>query len=94
MVVVTVYPLNTQTFCMTLALLLADFILLKRVDVGVEIEDGGTDVVLQHPLDNSGGAGGTTGVEENLVKTFGDEDVVLFLHVGGFRVAKLQQSHE
>ena len=94
MVVVTINPSDAKTFCMTFALLLADFILLKRVDVGVEIEDGGMDVVLQHPLDNGGGAGGTTSVEENLVEPFWDEDVVLFLHVGGFRVAKLQQSHE
>jgi hypothetical protein len=33
-------------------------------------------------------------MEENLVEPFWDEDVVLFLHDGRFRVAKLQHSHE
>ena len=94
MVVVTINPSDAETFCMTFALLLADIVFLTRIDVGIEVEDGGTDVVLQHPLDNGGGAGGTTSVEENLVEPFWDEDVVLFLHDGRFRVAKLQHSHE
>ena len=93
-VVVTIYPSDAQTFRMTFAFILADFIFLTRIDVGVEVEDGGTNVVLQHPLDNGRGAGRTTGVEKDFVETFGNEDFALFLHVQRFRVAKVGKYSE
>lgn len=52
MVVVAVYPRDSETFGMTLALVLSDFVLFVWKDVGIEVEYGGTDVVLKHPFDN------------------------------------------
>ena len=62
MVIVPVNPADAKTLRMSLAFILADVVFLTRVDVGVEVEDGGADVVLEHPLDDGGGAGCTTGV--------------------------------
>ena len=64
-VVVAVYPTDAEAVGMALAFVFADFVFLEGVDVGVVVEDGGTDVVLEHPLDDGGGAGGTAGVEED-----------------------------
>ena len=64
-VVVAVYPWDVEAVGMTFAFVFADVVFFAWVDVGIEVEDGGVDVVLEHPLDNGGGAGGTAGVEEN-----------------------------
>ena len=50
MVVVAVYPRDSETFGMALALVLSDFVLFVWKDVGIEVEDGGADAVLKHPL--------------------------------------------
>lgn len=62
MVVVSVYPANAQRLGVTLALDLADVVLIARPDVGVIIKDGGAHVVLQQPLDNGRRTGCTAGV--------------------------------
>ena len=64
-VVVAVYPTDAEAVGMAFAFVFADFVFLEGVDVGVVVEDGGTDVVLEHPLDDGGGAGGTASVEED-----------------------------
>ena len=62
MVIVAVYPTDAEAVGVAFAFVLADVVFLAWVDVGIEIEDGGADVVLEHPLDDGGGAGCTTGV--------------------------------
>ena len=64
-VVVTVYPWDVEAVGMTFAFVFADVVFFAWVDVGIEVEDGGVDVVLEHPLDNGGGAGGAACMEEN-----------------------------
>lgn len=66
---------------MAFALVFADFVFLSGVDVGVVIEDGGADAVLQHPFHDGRRAGGATGVEQHFVQSFGYLNAVLFLHV-------------
>lgn len=88
-VVVAVNPWDVEAFGMAFAFVLANFVFFARVDVRVVVEDGGTNVVLEHPLDDGGGAGGTTGVEEDFVESVGDDDIVLFLHVTLFLGTKL-----
>ena len=51
-VVVAVNPLQANGFGMAFAFGFADVVFLARVDVGIEIKNGGADVVVQHPLDN------------------------------------------
>ena len=51
-VVVAVDPSHPEAISMPLALLLADLIFLKRVDVGIVIEDDGAQTMSQQPLDN------------------------------------------
>lgn len=80
-VIVAINPRDVEAVGMAFALVFADVVFLARVDVGVEVEDGGADVVLKHPFDNGGGAGCAASVEQHLVKPFRDDDVVLFLHV-------------
>ena len=65
MVVVTVYPWDVEAVGMAFAFIFADVVFFAWVDVGIEVEDGGVDVVLEHPLDNGGGAGGAACMEEN-----------------------------
>ena len=50
-VVVAINPLQAKGFGMAFAFGFADVVFLAWVDVGIEIEDGGADVVVQHPLD-------------------------------------------
>ena len=52
MVIVPINPADAKTLRMSLAFVLADVVFFKRKDVGVEIEDGGADVVLEHPLND------------------------------------------
>ena len=52
-VVVAIYPLQTQRLRMAFALVLADFVFFARIDVGIIIEDGGTYTMLYQPLDDS-----------------------------------------
>ena len=51
-VVVTINPLQTEAFRMTLALVLAYLILLTGIDIGIEIEDDRYYAVSQQPLYN------------------------------------------
>ena len=64
-VIIAVNPWDVEAVGMAFALVLADIVFFAWVDVGIEVKDGRTDVVLEHPLDNGGGAGGTTSVEED-----------------------------
>ena len=50
MVVVAIQPSKAEAFGMPFAFRFSDFVFLSGVDVGVVVEDGGTDVVLQHPF--------------------------------------------
>lgn len=93
-VVVAVYPSDAEAVGMSLAFVLSDVVFLKGVDVGVEVEDGGTDVVLEHPFDDGGGARCAAGVEKDFVEPFRYLYVVLFLHLMGFLWAKLRLFHE
>ena len=52
-VIVTVYPFQSQTPGMALTLVLADLVFLARPDIGIEIEDGGTHAISHQPLHNS-----------------------------------------
>ena len=54
MVVVAVNPCQAETFRMALALVLADLIFLTGKDVRIVIEYRRTDIMLHHPLHNSG----------------------------------------
>lgn len=83
-VVVAIEPGDVEAVGVAFAFVFADFVFFAWVDVGVEVEDGGLDVVLEHPFDNGGGAGGATGVEEDLVEAFWDGDGAVLFHVGGF----------
>lgn len=94
MVVVTIEPGDVEAVGMTLAFIFANVVFLMGVDVGVEVKDVGTDVVLEHPLDNGGGTGGTTSMEEDFVKSFGYFYTVLFLHQFSFRAAKVRKLSE
>ena len=94
MVVVAVYPSDAEAVGMSFAFVFADVVFLTGVDVGVEVEDGGTDVVLEHPFDDGGGAGCATGVEKDFVEPFWYLYVVLFLHLVGFLWAKLRLFRE
>ena len=87
-VVVAVYPLDAKTVGMTFAFILADVVLFTRVDVGVEVKDGGADVVLEHPFDNGGGTGGAASVEQHLMESFGYLNAVLFLHLSSVSCCK------
>ena len=89
MVVVSINPGDAETVGVAFAFVFTDFVFLVGVDIWIEVEDGGADVVLEHPLDDSRGAGGTAGVEEDLVETFGDDDGVVFFHVDGFSETKV-----
>ena len=51
-IVVTINPPEPQTLCMTLALLLADFVFLARIDIGIVIKNGRAYIVLHQPLDD------------------------------------------
>ena len=79
-VVVAIYPTDAKRFGMPLAFVLADVVFFKRKDVGVEIEDGGTNVVLEHPLNNGGGARRTASVKEHFVEACGNENVTFLFH--------------
>ena len=81
MIVVAVNPWDIEAFGMAFAFVLADFVFFAGIDVGVKIEDGGANVVLEHPLDDGGGAGGTAGMEKDFVESFGNDDMAFFLHV-------------
>ncbi len=83
-VVVAIEPGDVEAVGVAFAFVFADFVFFAWVDVGVEVEDGGLDVVLEHPFDNGGGAGGAAGVEEDLVEAFWDGDGAVLFHVGGF----------
>lgn len=89
MVVVAIEPWDVEAVGVAFAFVFADFVFLLGVDVGIVVEDGGADVVLEHPLDDGGGAGGATGVEEDFVESFGDDDVAFLLHVVWFLWAKV-----
>lgn len=89
-IVVTVNPRDAKAVCMALAFVFADVVFFLRIDVGIEIEDGGADAMLKHPLYDGGRAGGAAGVQQNLIETVGNFYVVLFLHVEAFRVAKIR----
>lgn len=89
-VVVAVKPWDAKTFGMTLAFILADIVFFAGIYVGVEVKDGGMNVVLEQPLDNGGGAGSTTGMKEDFVKPFRYFYAVLFLHWFSFRGAKVR----
>jgi hypothetical protein len=89
MIVITIYPRDVEAVGMTFAFILSDVVFFTGIDVGVEVEDCGTNIVLEHPFYNGRGARSTTGVEEYLVESFGNDDIVLFLHVEWFRCAKL-----
>jgi hypothetical protein len=89
MIIIAVNPGDVEAVGMTFALILSDVVFFTGIDVGVEVEDSGTDIVLEHPLHDGRGARSTTGVEEYLVESFGNDDIVLFLHVEWFRCAKL-----
>lgn len=91
MVIVAVYPTDAEAFGMTFALIFADVVLLTGVDIGIEVEDGWADIVLEHPLDNSGRAGGTTGMEQHFMESVGDDDVVLLLQNGLFFILLLAE---
>ena len=65
-VVVSIDPSESETLCMTFTLVLADLVLLKRIDIRIVIEYHRTDVVLHQPLDNRRGTRGTTGMQQNL----------------------------
>ena len=47
MVVVTIYPRDVETVGMAFTFILADVVFLARVDVGVEVENCGTNVMCQ-----------------------------------------------
>ena len=79
-VVVAIYPTDAKCFSMSFAFVLADVVFFKRKDVGVEIEDGGTNVVLEHPLNNGGGARRTASVKEHFVEACGNENVTFLFH--------------
>ena len=89
MIVIAVNPGDVEAVGMTFALILSDVVFFTGIDVGVEVEDSGTNIVLEHPLYDGRRARSTTGVEKNLVESFGDDDIVLFLHIECFRCAKL-----
>ena len=65
-VVVAINPCESETLCMALTLVLADLILLKRIDIRIVIEYHRTNIVLHQPLDNRRGTRGTTGMQQNL----------------------------
>ena len=81
MVVVPVNPRDAETVGMAFAFVFADFVFLAGVDVGIEIEDGGADVVLEHPLNDGGGTGSATSMEQHLMKSVWNDDVVLLLQM-------------
>lgn len=51
-VIVTINPLNSEAFGMAFALVLADLVLLKGVDIGIIIEYGGTHTIIEQPFNN------------------------------------------
>ena len=53
-VVVAVNPPQSEALSVALAFFLANLVLPQWVDVGIEIEDCGADVVRHHPLYNGG----------------------------------------
>ena len=69
MIVVAINPLQSKTLCMPFTFLLADFILLTREDIWIEIIYGGTDVMSKHPLHDSRRARSTTGMQQYLLHT-------------------------
>lgn len=74
---------------MAFTFIFPNYVLIVWVDVRIEVENGGVDVMLKHPLDDGGGAGCATGMEEHFVEAFRDDDGIVFLHVLLFLVAKL-----
>lgn len=81
MVIVAVYPTDAEAVGVAFAFVLADVVFLAWVDVGIEIEDGGADVVLEHPLNDGGGTGSATSMEQHLMKSVWNDDVVLLLQM-------------
>jgi hypothetical protein len=67
---------------MAFTFIFPNYVLIVWVDVRIEVENGGVDVMLKHPLDDGGRAGCTTSMEEHFVKTVRDNNVVFFLHAG------------
>ena len=62
---VVVYPLDSQTLCMPLALVLTDLILLERVYVRIIIIDHRLYPMRQQPFYNSAGTGGAARVQQH-----------------------------
>ena len=50
--IVIINPLDTERFCVSFGLVLADLVFLERVDIGIEIVDDGRDIMRQQPLYN------------------------------------------
>ena len=63
---------------MTLAFVLADIVFFVGIYVGVEVKDGGMNVVLEQPLDNGGGARSTTGMKEYFLHACRNNDWGVF----------------
>ena len=73
-VVVGVYPSYTEALGMSLALVFACLVFLKRIDVWVIIIYGGTHSMLQQPLYYCRRTWGATGMEKDFVTVFRDND--------------------
>ena len=65
-IIVAINPRDAEAVCMALAFVFADVVFFLRIDVGIEIEDGGTDAMLKHPLYDGGRAGGAAGMQKDL----------------------------
>lgn len=71
-VVVGVYPAYAKAFGMAFALVLARFVFLQWVDVGVIIIYGGAHAILQQPFDYGRRARGAAGVEQHFAAAVGN----------------------
>ena len=63
-VVVAINPVEAERVGMALALVLAYLVFAERENVGIEVEDGGSYVVLDEPFYDGRRARGATGVEQ------------------------------
>ena len=78
MVVITVYPLQSQALSMTLTLVLSDFIFLAWPDIRIKIENGGTHAIRHQPLNNSRRTWCATSMQQHLVATLRNQNSWLF----------------
>ena len=70
MVIVAVNPCEAQALSMALALVLANFVFLKRHDIRIEIEYRRPYTIACHPLNNSRRTWRTTRMEQHFCCAF------------------------